>query len=130
MANRSNMQILAGCAALISIAGCSSRPFDKSDIKKYTSIELCSAASVQDLTAREEYDTIPAFSYHVSVEMPHICVHSFLEQLAMLSPRECSPERVESSGCFVQDAFPSASKHTTITIRPTGSGRFDMRFVE
>jgi hypothetical protein len=112
-----------------SLGACSSAsPVTAKDIQHYTGIELCPAAAVHDLTSKEERDTTPGFSFHVTLGVPSDCVASFERQLAKLSPSECSPERVLGPGCFVRDAYPTAGKHTSIMVHRLGDNRFDLRF--
>lgn len=116
-------------AALIGLGACASAdPVTVRDINNYTGIVLCPAAAVRDLTTKEERDTTPGFSFHVTVGLTPDCAASFERQLATLSPTECTLERVRASGCFVQDAYPTSTKHSSIMVHPLGGNRFDLRF--
>lgn len=103
-------------------------PVTARTIQRYTGVELCPAATVRDLTSKEERDTTPGFSFHAAVELTPECTASFERQLAKLSPVECTPERVTQLGCFVQDAYRASGRHTSIMVHPARNGRFDIRF--
>ena len=85
---------------------------------------------MKDLTTPEERDTVPGFSYHVALQLDATCEASFRRQLALLRSSSCEAAADLSRGCFVQDAYPRASEHTSIAVSSRGSGGYDMRFYE
>lgn len=61
------------------------RPITSADIKRYTGIQLCEAATIKDVTTPEETDTVPGFSYHVILTMPQHYQRSFEFQINHLT---------------------------------------------
>ena len=118
---------LAGTAF---VSACSPTPVTVADVRHYTGIGLCDAAGLKDLTTQQERDTVPGFSYHVALNLNATCEASFRRQLAQLPTSSCYAAADLSGGCFVQDAYPTASKHTSIVVTSLGSGRYDMSFYE
>lgn len=101
------------------------------DIRYYTGLTLCEGVAVHDLTLRQERNVAtPGFSFHVVLQLDAACEASFRKQLAALPTSNCRASGGLSRGCFVEDAYPKAIKHTSIAVTTLGSGRYDMRFYE
>src|SRR3954464_5487930 len=103
-------------AGLAFVGACSPTPVTVADVRRYTGIGLCDAAGLKDLTTHEERETVPGFSYHVALQFDATCEASFRRQLALLPASSCDRTADLSRGCFVQDAYPTASKHTSIAV--------------
>lgn len=120
---------LESSLAILLVAGaCSSRSVTVSDIQHYTNIALCPTAAVQDLTTQDERDTTPGFSFHAKLELNAACAATFERQLASVAPVECVPKRVHSGGCYAVGDETKTAMHTTISVRATGNGTYDLRF--
>jgi hypothetical protein len=98
------------------------------EIRHYTGLSLCQGADVRDLTTREEKETTPGYSYHVALTLDAGCEASFRKQLAELPGNNCNATGDLSRGCAVEDAYPKAQKHTSITLRSLRPGQYDMSF--
>ncbi len=114
--------------ALIGVGCSSANPVTARDIKHYTGIELCPTAAVRDLTTQQERDTTPGFDFHASLKLDATCAASFERQLASIAPDECVPERVHAAGCYATGDQTKTAMHTTIIVRSTGTGLYDLRF--
>lgn len=119
---------LALCVTLTSLGACSAAPVKSADVEHYTGILLCPSAVVRDLTTGEERNTTPGFSFHVEIVVKSACEASFRKQLAALPTSGCAATANLSGGCFVKDAFPKASKSTSIMVFASGEHRYDLRF--
>ena len=117
-------------AGLLAVGACSTQTVTASDIRHYTSIALCPTASVSDLTTQEERDTVPGFSFHVMLKMDAPCAISFERQLAAVAPVECVRNRLHVAGCYAIGNETKTAMHTTIVVRPTGKGLYDLRFFD
>ncbi|WP_150291604.1 hypothetical protein [Sphingobium estronivorans] len=100
----------------------------QTEIKEYMGLEICRTAEVHDLTTPEERNTTPGFSYHIKLQFDPECADQFKRQLQRISPVECAMERVQVTGCWIQDAKPQSGKHTSVAVHPLGATSFDVRF--
>jgi hypothetical protein len=112
--------------------GCSAAPVNASDVKRYTGVRLCDAATVRDRTTPEERDTTPGFSFHVVLRMPAACQRDFEAQLAEIAGAECPNWPHAQRACLILDASKrgSTKKHTTVNATALGGGLYDLRFYE
>jgi hypothetical protein len=122
------LRFLPLAATVVILAGCGADPGSVDGVHHYTGLALCDGTKVNDLTTPEERETVPGFSYHVAFRLDAACQASFRRQLAELPGNNCPANGDLSRGCSVQDAYPKANKHTTITVTSLGSGQYDMRF--
>lgn len=123
--------LLASLIGTLAVEGCGHpQPISAADVHHYTGLQLCPTAQVIDLTTPRERDTVPGFSYHIRLDLDRTCGSSLQTQLAKLWPSECPAAKLNADGCFIQDAWPKAAKHTTIVMRPLGGNRFDLAFYE
>ena len=111
--------VLAACSSASSSAA--------ADIQSYTGIELCPAAVARDITTQEERDMTLGFSSHVALKLDAACAASFERQLASIAPVECASKRVHSTGCYAIGDETKTGMHTTIIVRSTGEGLYDVR---
>jgi len=100
-------------------------------VKHYTGIALCPTAQVEDRTTSQESNTVPGFSYHVTLTLDPHCVDDFKRQLSAISPPDCSREFLQlHHECYVQDASAASGIHTSIMASMIAPGRYDVRFYE
>jgi hypothetical protein len=118
------MLVLAGCLPAADPGS------NRSDFEKYTSLKLCPGDRLVDRTTSQERDTTPGFSFHIEVQLNRSCAAQFEHQLAILDPTGCGPARLRATGCFIQDVWPHAKKHTTLYVTPISASRYDVRFAE
>lgn len=121
---------LASCFLCLAVSGCSGYPVTHDDVRHYTGLALCDSALVRDLTSEDERATFPGFSFHVSFALDPTCETSFRRQLTALPTSRCPTAANLSHGCYVEDAFPKAAKHTSIIVWEVGQRTYDMRFFQ
>lgn len=111
--------------------GCAPRPMDVSELRHYTGLKLCDGARVHDLSTRQERDTTPGFSFHVTLAMPQMCRSSFEGQVRRLAGGNCA-SLSDRFACFVMDASASGTTHihTSLAVQQTAGSEYDLRFYE
>lgn len=115
---------------ILNLGACSPRSMTASDVQRYTDIELCPTAGIQDLTTQEERNTTPGFSFHAKLTLDAACAMSFERQLASVAPVECVAKHVHSGGCYALGNETKTATHSTIIAKAIGSGVYDFRFFE
>lgn len=116
------------CGTLLA-GGCArAEPVNASSVREYTGLRLCPGAVVRDLTATEQRDTTPGFSFHVELAMNASCTSEFERQLRAMG----CPTPLSTGGCYVQDAskYGVTERHTSISIHPSSAGRYNLRFYQ
>lgn len=121
------LTVVFGAYALEAI---NSRPFSQAEFEHYTGVELCAGDRVDDQSSLEERDTVPGFSYHLRVQLDRSCHRQFEDKVAALWPKECEANRIKASGCQIQDAWPHAKKHTSMSLTPLSPDHYDVRLWE
>jgi hypothetical protein len=106
------------------------RPLTPSGFHRFTGVELCTGDQLSDRSSDAERNTVPGFAFHVEVQLDRSCPSKFEDKLAMLAPRECATDKVKSGGCYVKDAWPHATEHTTVIVKPLTADRYEVRFWE
>ena len=121
---------LSSYAVFMGVSACSADPVTTADVRRYTGLSLCSSASVRDLTSNQERDTTPGYYFHVRIALDPTCDSSFRNQLAGLPKSGCTTAASLNQGCYVEDAYPKAAKHTSIMVSEVGRRTYDMRFYQ